>query len=80
MAVAGPPMVAGRLVTPLMPHSSLVLGGGSPGLGLLGGRASLPRSLLLLPGQVIPKVPFGSRATGRELPLLLPRWGAWKLC
>ena len=79
MALAGPPVLAGRLETPLTPHSSLVLGDGSLGLGLLGGRASLPISLLLYPGQVIPKVPFGSRTAGRELPLLLPRWRAWKL-
>ena len=79
MALAGPPVVAGKLVAPLMPHSTLVLGDGSLQLGLLGGRASLPRSLLLYPGQVIPKVPLVSRTTGRELPLRLPRRGAWKL-
>ena len=79
MALAGPPVMTGRLEAPLTPHSSLVLGDGTLGLGLVGGRASLPRSLLLYPGQVIPKVPLVSRTTGRELPLLLPRRGAWKL-
>ena len=79
VALACPPVVAGKLVAPLMPHSSLVLGDGSPQLALFRGRVSLPRSLLLYPGQVIPKVPFGSRTTGRELPLLHPSWEAWKL-
>ena len=79
VALAGPPVEVGKLVAPRKPHSSLVLGDDSHGLGLLGGRASLQRSLLLYPGQIIQKVPLGSRTAGRELPLLLPRWGAWKL-
>ena len=34
---------------------------------------------LLLLGQVIPQVTFVARAAGRELPLLHPERGAWKL-
>ena len=34
---------------------------------------------LLLLGQVIPQVTFVARAVERELPLLLPEKGAWKL-
>ena len=52
LAQAGPPMVAGRLGAPMMPHPSLVLGAGALGLGLGGSRASLLRSLPVSPGQV----------------------------
>ena len=71
MALAGPPMVTGELVTPLKPHSFLVLGDGTQGLGLEGCSTFLPRSSVLLLGQVILKVTFVARAAGRELPLLI---------
>ena len=79
MALAGPPVVAGRLGAPVTPHPSLVLGAGTLGLGLGGSRASLLRSLPVSLGQVIPKVPLLSWVAGRELPLLLPSRGVWKL-
>ena len=58
LALAGSPMLAGRLGASLTPHPYLILGACALGLGLGGGRASLPRSLPLYPGQVVPKVPL----------------------
>ena len=57
MALVAPPVVTGGLVTPMMPHASLVLGAGPLGVGLVGGSAYLPGRMLLFPGpQVISQV------------------------
>ena len=49
MALVAPPVVTGGLVALMMSHTSLVLGAGPLRTGPVGGSASLPGRMLLVP-------------------------------